>query len=143
MSVNKKVTVPTGSWAGLTARAGGAMSVMVLLLRDRAKPPGQLPDDRKRQRRVVQQHPLEVPGGDGEAACRELRHDLGDPGHPVEHGQLTEELARPERRQQRPIANDPDFALDDDEEPRPDLALPGDDATRRELDLGGGFGDGR
>src|SRR5947207_16026213 len=100
MSVKRNVTVPMGSSAGLTARAGGAISVMVLLLRDRPEPAGQLADDRQREGWMIAEDALEVPGGDGEAARRQLGDDLGDPRQAVEHRELAEELRRAECREQ-------------------------------------------
>src|SRR4051794_33949850 len=144
MSVNRNVTVPTGGEPRRAAAGrGSAVSVMVLLLRDGSEPPGQLAEDRERQGRLLEEHPLEVPRREGEARRRRLRDDLGNARLAIEDGQLAEELARPELRERLPVANDADAAVDDDEEARPDLALPGDHASGGKLDLCRRRGDGR
>ena len=80
MSVNRNVTVPTGSDPRVvTAPDPSAVrSVMVLLLGHGAKAAGQLADDREGERRVLEQNPLEVPRGERETRRGYLGYDLGD-----------------------------------------------------------------
>ena len=92
--------------------------------------------DGEGERRVIEQHLLEVPGRQTETARRRLRDDLSRAWQSIEHGQLAKEVARSEDGQGLAVAHDADPALHDDEEAGPDLALTGDDASCRIVDLG-------
>jgi hypothetical protein len=103
MSVNRKVTVPTG----LALVGACASTSVMLLLRDGPQAAGEPAEDRKRERRRLEQRLLEVPAREAEAACRLAGHDLGRPRQPVEDRQLTEEVARPQVRDLVAVADDP------------------------------------
>ena len=65
-------------------------------------------EDRQPDRRVVEDEPLELPAGEGQAARRLDRDDLGDPGQAVDHRHLAEEVAGAEPGELLAVADDPD-----------------------------------
>jgi hypothetical protein len=115
----------------------------MLLLRHGPNPGGKPAEDGQGERRVVEDRPLEVPRREGEAARRLDRDDLRDARQAVKHRELAEELARAENRELVTVADDPNRAVNDEEESRPDLALSGNDPVCRKFDLDGAFGDRR
>src|SRR4029079_12938996 len=139
MSVNRKVTVPTG----LALVGACASTSVMLLLRDGPQAAGQSAEDREGERRRLQQGLLEVPAREAQAARRLAGHDLGGPRQAVENGQLAEEVARPQDCHLVAAAHDLHRARHDQEEARPDLALAGDHVVRREVHLDGPSGDRR
>src|SRR5688572_22753291 len=139
MSVNMNVTVPTGFARVIVASPSSEM----LLLRHRSEAAGEPAQDRERECRVLHEDLLEVPASERQATRGIDRDDLGDARQPVEHRQLPEEVAGPQDRDLLAITDDPDGAIDEEEESGTDLALPGDHALSREVDLDRPVGDHR
>src|SRR5436190_18934109 len=134
MSVKTKATVPVGSERAVGASSVALASVLARLgaLSEARRQPTQ---DCEADRRVVEDEPFELPAGERQAAGRLGGDDLGDPRQPVDHRHLPAEVAGAQKGDLAAVADHPNGALDDHEEPGPDLALPGDDVVRRERHL--------
>jgi hypothetical protein len=105
MSLNRNVTVPPDDGCDAVIPAGRRGSVVggfgVL-----AQASGEAPQDRQRDLRLREKDRLEVPGRQGEAARRADGDDLGGARLPVQHGQLAEEIAGPDRCDRLAVPND-------------------------------------
>src|SRR6185369_650380 len=147
MSVKTKATVPVGRAvieSGRSSRRPEPTPSRSVLrgLGLRPEPGGQTAQDCEPDRRMLDDQPLELPAGEGQASGRLRRDDHRDPRQPVDHGHLAEEVTTAEPGQLLAVADHAYRAFDDDEEPGPDLALPGDHVLGREVDLDGTLRDG-
>src|SRR5262245_28244386 len=109
MSVNRKVRIPAAGVESVI-RLGGLPSVLRRrwwlgggrsvpgALGEIAETAGEPAQDRQRDLRLGEDDGLEVPGCECQAGRRTLRDDLRGPRSPVEDGQLSEEVARADRR---------------------------------------------
>src|SRR6478736_5880939 len=141
MSLNRNVKVPRANVpASVIPGAPGRRSVPVGFGQI-AQAAGQLAQDRDGDAWLLAQDGLEVPRREGEAARRSVGNDRCVPWLPIKDRQLPEEVARAEGRDGLAVPDDPDRAVDDDEETRADLALASDDMVRREIDLDRDGGD--
>ena len=113
----------------------------MLVLRHGTHPGCEPAENGERERRAIEDRLLEVPRGEGDAARRFDRDDLGDARQAVEDRQLTKEFPGAEDRHLFAVADDPDRTFDDEEEPGSDLPLPGNHAIGREFHLDRPLGD--